>query len=436
MFPYPHPETITLPTVFPTSRRATNLGVVYPLSYFEMTQDLVRAGMASEEPVRVGEVEVAPIDVMVALLRRERPRLLAEAGVTGPGGCLKVVVGCQGRRPHTYVFSLSSASAGAGEGTGIPAAIGAILALRGQLDGGPGVHATRGDRAGRAHARPRPADVGGLGLSGGGVPLRVEHIGPDGSAEEVPFTLGDRDGLGGSAGRETGSPDDVVFAVDLGTGGPKVGYVSLSGEVLDHEHRRVELQVLPDGGRREPQRMVGRHRERRRPCSRNGPRRTRTRRRRGLHRAVGIDRPGRPVGDAAGECILWLDHRGRDLASEQLGGRLAIEGYGPRAAVEWIRRAGGAPSPEGNDPLGHRLWIQRRSPELYADTAVFLEPIDYLNLRLTGRVAATQATMTLSWLTDNRRLDRVDYDPMLVALAGADADRLPGLVPIRSVVGR
>jgi saccharopine dehydrogenase (NAD+, L-lysine-forming) len=193
VFPYPHPETITLPTVFPSIRRATNLGVVYPLSYFEMTQALVRAGMASEEPVRVGEVDVAPIDVMVALLRRERPRLLADAGVTGPGGCLKVVVsGTKDGGAHTYVFSLSSATEGAGEGTGIPAAIGAILALRGQLDGGPGVHPPEAivpvepmlDLAGRL--------VAGLGVSGDGVPLRVEHRGPDGAVEEVPFSFEDR----------------------------------------------------------------------------------------------------------------------------------------------------------------------------------------------------------------------------------------------------
>jgi saccharopine dehydrogenase (NAD+, L-lysine-forming) len=149
--------------------------------------------MASEEPVRVGEIEVAPIDVMVALLRRERPRLLAEAGVTGPGGCLKVVVsGTKDGGVHTYVFSLSSTTEGAGEGTGIPAAIGAVLALRRELDGGPGVHPPEAivpvepmlDLAGRI--------VDGLGVSGGGVPLRVEHIGPDGAAEEVPFTLGDQ----------------------------------------------------------------------------------------------------------------------------------------------------------------------------------------------------------------------------------------------------
>ncbi|MCZ7629206.1 MAG: saccharopine dehydrogenase NADP-binding domain-containing protein [Microthrixaceae bacterium] len=85
-YPYPHPETITLPTVFPTLRRATNLGVVYPLSYFSMTQDLVRTGMALEDEISVGDIKVAPIDVAVALLRHERPRLLAEAGVTMPGG--------------------------------------------------------------------------------------------------------------------------------------------------------------------------------------------------------------------------------------------------------------------------------------------------------------------------------------------------------------
>ncbi len=232
------------------------------------------------------------------------------------------------------------------------------------------------------------------------------------------------------------SPDEVVLVVDLGTGGPKVGFVSLSGEVIDHEHRRVEMRVLPDGGAVEnpddwwhavvassarlaergavePQHIVA--------VACTGQ----------WGSTVPVDRSGH----AAGDCLLWLDHRGRELAREQLGGRLTIEGYGPRAAVEWIRRAGGAPSPEGNDPLGHRLWISRMEPALDADTAVFLEPVDFLNLRLTGRVAATQATMTLSWLTDNRTLDRVDYDPVLVGLAGADADRLPGLVPIRSVVG-
>ena len=42
--------------------------------------------------------------------------------------------------------------------------------------------------------------------------------------------------------------DDVVLAIDLGTGGPKVAYVTLAGDVVDHEHHRVEMTMLPDGG--------------------------------------------------------------------------------------------------------------------------------------------------------------------------------------------
>lgn len=199
VYPYPHPETITLPTVFPALRRATNLGVVFPLSYFAMTQDLVGAGMATEEPVEVptpdGPVRVAPIDTMVAVLRAERPRLLSEAGVTGPAGCLKVVVGgTVDGEEHTYECSLFSETEGAGEGTGIPAGLGAILALRGQLRGGPGVHPPE------AIVPVTPlldlaADViAVIGLSGGGgLPLRLVHVAPDGSREEIPFSFGSGD---------------------------------------------------------------------------------------------------------------------------------------------------------------------------------------------------------------------------------------------------
>jgi saccharopine dehydrogenase (NAD+, L-lysine-forming) len=189
--PYPHPETITLPTVFPALRTATNLGVVFPLPYFRMTQDLVRAGLASEEPLDVLGHPVAPIDVLVALLRRERPRLLVEAGVTGPAGCLKVVVeGCKGDERHTYVCSLFSSDVGAGEGTGIPAALAALLALRGELTGGPGVHAPEAIVPVVPLLELAGAVVATMGIGGGSLPLRVEHIGPDGAIEEVPFDLG------------------------------------------------------------------------------------------------------------------------------------------------------------------------------------------------------------------------------------------------------
>lgn len=135
VYPYPHPETLTLPRFIPGLRRATNLGSIFPLSYFGLTQDMVRTGACSETPIRVGEHEVVPLEFSVAHILSRRATLLEEAGIEGPAGCLKVVVdGVKGGKPATLVLQLSSASAGAGEGTGIPAAAGAVLMGRGSIE--------------------------------------------------------------------------------------------------------------------------------------------------------------------------------------------------------------------------------------------------------------------------------------------------------------
>ncbi|UDY34693.1 xylulokinase [Dermatobacter hominis] len=237
-------------------------------------------------------------------------------------------------------------------------------------------------------------------------------------------------------GPTTDHHQQVVLAIDLGTGGPKTSYVSLAGEVLDHDHRRVTIRTGPDGSAVEDatewwdavvasaQLLSERGTARADQivavaCTGQW----------GSTVPVGAD--GQPVGD----CILWLDQRARKLAARQLGGTLAVEGYRPRVVVEFIRRTGGAPSPLGNDPMGQRLWIRHEQPDVYARTAHFMEPVDFLNLRLTGEVAASQASMLASFLTDNRVLDAVSYDPLLARYAGTDIDRLPPLRPIRSVVG-
>ncbi len=188
-YPYPHPETITLPRFMPGLRRATNLGVVFPLSYFELTMDLVRAGLGVDDPLVVDGREVAPIDVAVAHLRAQRPRLLAEAGVTGPAGCLKVVVGgSKGGEPHTYVCSVSSTSEGAGEGTGIPAALGAILLRRGRVRG-PGVLPPEAAVVPSEMLGLAPDVVKAFPSLGGGLPFHLEHVGPDGAREDIPFAI-------------------------------------------------------------------------------------------------------------------------------------------------------------------------------------------------------------------------------------------------------
>src|SRR5262249_6864275 len=65
----------------------------------------------------------------------------------------------------------------------------------------------------------------------------------------------------------------------------------------------------------------------------------------------------------------------------------------------------------------------------------YLEPVDYLTMRFTGRAAASHASMSAAWLTDNRDLGRLEYDPVLVGKLGLDAGKLPPLVATGSLIG-
>lgn len=186
VYPYPHPETVTLPRYLPGIRRVTNLGVIFPLSLFKLTQDMVRVGACTEEPLEVGGRKIIPLEFSVAHILSQRSRLLAEAGIDGPAGCLKVVVaGTKGGEKRSIVFSLSSSSAGAGEGTGIPAAVGAILMQRGRIEP-KGVFPPE--------AGVVPFDMLGIALDlvkrlgvGGGAGIHVESIDASGKVTEIPI---------------------------------------------------------------------------------------------------------------------------------------------------------------------------------------------------------------------------------------------------------
>ncbi|HKH87955.1 MAG TPA: FGGY-family carbohydrate kinase [Acidimicrobiales bacterium] len=243
-------------------------------------------------------------------------------------------------------------------------------------------------------------------------------------------TTGARSGL-----REV-RDERYVLAVDLGTGGPKVGFVSLTGKLGWHDHVRVETRWIGHAGA-----VQDADRWWSIICDTT---------RRGLASGavpaesvvavcvtglwastVPVDAAGEPVGEA----LLWMDSRGGPYSKKVIGGPVA--GYAPRPAIQWIRRTGGAPSSSGADPIGHLLYLLHEEPEVARRAVWFLEPIDYVAMRFTGIPAASHASMTAAWLTDNRRLDVLDYDPVLVGLAGLDAivSKLPPLVPTGSVIG-
>jgi xylulokinase len=228
----------------------------------------------------------------------------------------------------------------------------------------------------------------------------------------------------------------TFLAIDLGTSGPKVALVSTEGEILGAVFEETPLLLLPGGGAeqrpedwwaaivRATRRLLESH-----PALVDGIRAICCTAQ--WSGTVAVDRAGEPLMNA----VIWMDTRGVPYVRRVTGGPLRVEGYGAGKLLTWLRLTGGIPTQAGKDSIAHILFIKHELPEVYGAAHAFLEPKDYLNLRLTGRVAASFDSITLHWVTDNRDIRRVAYDDRLLALAGVERAKLPELRRAVDVLG-
>jgi xylulokinase len=255
----------------------------------------------------------------------------------------------------------------------------------------------------------------------------------------TPAAPAGRRGARATAVRPTGraSPDGTfVLAIDLGTGGPKVAVLSALGQIVAHDFAPVGIDLTEDGGAEQsPDAWWGAIvSSARRALAESGV---------APERVVGMGCTAQwsgtvPVDDggvAVGPAITWLDSRGARAVRETVRGAVNVQGYSASKLARWVRRTGGIPSLSGKDPVGHIHFLRTQRPDVYRAAAVFLEPVDYLNLRLTGLARASHDSITVHWVTDNRDITAVAYDDALVELAGLERSKLPELVPTGSVLG-
>lgn len=229
--------------------------------------------------------------------------------------------------------------------------------------------------------------------------------------------------------------DELCLAIDLGTGGPKIGLVTLDGDVIAYELHTVATEFGLDGSATQDatqwwtlisdaaRRLLARpdvDRDRVRTVAVTGQ----------YGSTVPVDEHGQPTGP----CLTWLDTRGGPFSRAAFGG--SFQGYNGRKLLQFIRKTAGAPVPTGGDAVGQILFLMHEAPDIVAMTRWFMEPVDYLTMRFTGVASATHASRFALWLTDTRRLSHYDYDPGLVRMVGIDRERLPPLVPIGAVVGQ
>lgn len=228
-----------------------------------------------------------------------------------------------------------------------------------------------------------------------------------------------------------------VLGIDLGNGGPKVAAVTLEGQILGTAFRPVSVNVGRDGAATQDAAewnvaLRGAIAE---LIDVSGVARD------DLH-AVGITGqwgstvPVGEDGEPVGPVLLWADTRARKYMKEIVGGPVSVGGFAPNKVLPFVRITGGAPSPNGADPTGHSLLLQRDLADVGRQCRWLMEPVDYLAFRFTGRAAATPASMIPSWLTDNRIGATHGYVPQLVRRAKRNPRLLPELLPTGSVQGK
>ena len=227
-----------------------------------------------------------------------------------------------------------------------------------------------------------------------------------------------------------------ILAIDLGTSGPKVALFSTQGELIGSEFEETPVLLPPGGGAEQaPDDWWN--------AIQTAGKRLLTR---GLvsggdiiavattaqwSGTVAVDQEGNAIGNA----IIWMDSRGAPYVHKLVDGALKIEGYGLAKLLNWIRLTGGIPGKSGKDPTAHILYLKYEHPDIYQRTYKFLEPVDYIGLRLTGNFAASFNSITLNWLTDNRNIENVTYHDGLIKLAEIDRAKLPDLKPANAILG-
>jgi len=228
----------------------------------------------------------------------------------------------------------------------------------------------------------------------------------------------------------------AILAADLGTSSIKVALVDLKGKILGWESQPIRLIVTPDGGTEQSPRewwqtfiTVTQRLLKNQPdaakkvcaicCSTQG------------EGTIPVDQNGEELSN----CILWMDMRGAPYLRTRLKGLININGAGLRNVLRFVRLTGGMPSMTGKDPAGHMLYLRHAMPEIYQKAYKFLNVLDYMNLRLTGRFVATVDSILTSWVTDNRNPRAIQYDNGLISTLGIDREKLPEIAACSEVIG-
>jgi xylulokinase len=217
-----------------------------------------------------------------------------------------------------------------------------------------------------------------------------------------------------------------ILAIDHGTGGPKAAIVSTHGEVLEWAFQEVPLHLIKGGGAEQDpddwwnailktskkvidsgcvpvEDIVG-------ICNTSQ-----------WNGTVALDKDGNHLMNA----IIWMDSRGAPYIEKLHKSLIQVSGYSLIKVLKWLKRTGGAPTLSGKDTSAHILWLKNERPDIYNKTYMFLEPGDFINYKLTGKMAASYASIHMHWITDVRDIHNIKYSKKLLKMLKFDLNKFP-----------
>jgi xylulokinase len=227
-----------------------------------------------------------------------------------------------------------------------------------------------------------------------------------------------------------------ILAIDHGTSGIKAAIIAIDGKVLDYTYEKTSIHFLPHGGaEQDPEewwtaliaassRLIAKNAVNSRDIVAVSVSST-------FSTTVSVDKNGRHLMNA----LTWMDSRGADHVKKIMGGFPSIEGYGLFKILRFLPKTGGGPTLSGKDDIAHVLLVKNQYPDIYRKTSFFLPSKDYLNFRLTGKIAASFDSMQLFWLTDIRDVTNIHYDLKLIEYLGIDSEKLPPMMHSTDILG-
>lgn len=228
-----------------------------------------------------------------------------------------------------------------------------------------------------------------------------------------------------------------ILTVDLGTSGPKAAVVSSDGRIVGSGQRKVVTHFpAPGAAEQDPDEIwaatVGACREALAESGHQGvtpPEVIAVIVSSQYSSIIPVDQHGRHLHPM----MTWMDHRGHPKKLQQLP-NYPKRSDSPRSLYRFLRMHG-VPPIDGGIALNHMRYLAYSQPNLYARTVAFLEPTDYLTMRLCGRPVANQCSAFMSCCIDNRQLGSTRYHPNLIGASLIEPSKFPPLVPVGETLG-